>query len=169
MELGDAIGEAIAAEAGLEAAWSGAMGAADVPELVDLMGGRNSDLARALVDSGASTSYSSALRNVQRYARGERNPNARTSSALGQIARGAIARGLRGGATITVAGLVRVSEDLRDRSVTIPVSGEHVGPVLAAFRSGDADQLSSAFTEAAYQSTGVPFAWEEVHAAELEQ
>lgn len=106
--------------------------------------------------------YRAAIRNVQRYRRGERTPSERTTSVLARIVgerpRTAATEPYRSGATVTLSGAMRVSKDVRRRSLTIEVPGEYTGEPCDLYDAGDTADAAEAFDVAVWDAYGVPAA-----------
>lgn len=121
--------------------------------------------------------YVAARRRVERYrvfARGDkgkqrRRPSPADITAVAGAARAVRAAPLRPGHTATITGMVRISDDLRRRTVSAPISKENGRAYLSAYAAGNYRRAAAAFLDGFRASySGVPLVFESVEAVKLE-
>jgi hypothetical protein len=120
----------------------------------------------------SSREYRSAIRLVQRFrTRGgeHRTPNPSSLRRLAGVARSGGTRRFRNGANVVIRGWIRVSKDLRRRTVAATIDAERITPTLDAWRAGDPDRACDDFLEAFVDAySGVPVMFETVESFRMQ-
>lgn len=181
-ELADALDAAIVAEHGNLLDAEGA--AADYDTIWELLGGpRRATPIIAAELMGAGYTRTGAIRTAQRWRSFDpqhRRPETairrrpRAGEALERLGRRAVTQQYRQGISrATIVGLVRVSQDLRRRTLTAHnLDPAEVRPFLDAWQAGNleaaAGRFLAAFSAAYGITSGEPIELEEVELVELE-
>lgn len=130
---------------------------------------RRQEIAREAGPTG-SREYRSAMRRLQRYVTGAgeiRRPSAETLRRLGRIA--GAARLSRGPVRAVIVGLVRVSKDLRRRTVAATLPAAAMRRIVTPYLGGDMELAADRFLDAFIRAySGVPVGFESVERLRLE-
>lgn len=147
---------------------------ATVTEAIEMFGGGKRGTSALAVELAGtsdkkSNAYKAALRNVERYRKGEtgeggetRKPGKAMREKLARIgeeqAKAGVERQMRSqGASIEASGTVRVSEDERDRELPeLYVPGEEMATILDAYHAGDYGAMAGEFTAAVMEAYAMP-------------
>ena len=117
-----------------------------------------------------SREYRSAMRRLQRYVTGAaelRRPSPATIRRLARVT--AAARIARQSTRASITGRVRVSDDVRRRTVTAVIPPEDMRPVIRAYMADNIERAADRFLDGFIRAySGVPVAFESVERLRLD-